>query len=158
MLKNYPTVSLKLDKKRLAKQFFLALLLPLFIVGAMTQLAKFSPASISRTSGKGPTDGNRSADSLSIAEFKGHLQSSFPEKYKEEADGIVSVAFRKNSIYRLDAKTSYQEIITPNSLIKTIVLHRLDNIGIEYQVTQSADTSGMAWVISWGGLLYYPEL
>lgn len=158
MLKNYPTVSLKFDKKRLAKQFFLALLLTLFIVGTITQLSKFSPASISRTSGKGLIGGNRSADAFTIADFKSNLQTSFPEKYMEKADGIVSVTFRKNSIYRLDTRTSYQEIVTSNSLIKTIALHQLNNIGIEYQITQAPNTSGITWVISWGGLLYFPEL
>jgi hypothetical protein len=159
MIKNYPAAEIRFDKKKLSKQLLLASILTLLIVSIITLLAKFSPpSSFNSVSGAGPSGINRNADANSIAEFRDWLEASYPEQYKATGDGLVSLSFRKNSVYRLDAKTSYQAIITPNSLIKKIILHQLDNLGVAYEISESAVAGKASWMISWGGILYFPEI
>ena len=159
MIKNYPAAQIKFDKKKLSKQLLLASIITLSIVSISTLPARFSPpSSINTLSGAGPNGIDRNADANSIAEFKDWLEASHPEQYRATRDGLVSLSFRKNSVYHLDAKTSYQAIVTPNSLIKTIILHQLDNLGVAYEISESAIAGKASWMISWGGILYFPEI
>ena len=91
-------------------------------------------------------------------DFLQHMSATYPESYETNKGGIASVAIRKSSSYHFNIQTTHQQVVTGNRLIKSIIAHKLDDVGIEYQISQSASYEGsnMTYIISWGGLLYLP--
>jgi hypothetical protein len=90
--------------------------------------------------------------------FLKQMSLLYPESYTTN-NGIAEVAIRKKSTYHLNIRTTYQEVVTANQLIKTIITHKLDEQGIEYQLwNMEPENSDAKWIISWGGILYLPKI
>lgn len=78
------------------------------------------------------------------------------------AGAYTTVQLSNHTIYRLHHPTTHQEVATTDTSIRQQIARQLTVAGIEYEVVQNNSDEVVLekgeWVISWGGLLYLPEL
>lgn len=105
--------------------------------------------------------GNVTANSSTATiAFLKELWKAYPQSYTNNKDGIATVLLGKKSSYSFHTGTTYQKVVTDNNLIRVIIMHQLNDQGIEYQIEKATNNPDdkTGWIISWGGLLYLPKI
>lgn len=75
---------------------------------------------------------------------------------------FATVRLAGNTLYRLQRQSTHQEIATTNEKIRQQIMRQLDANGIEYEVFKNTGETFLIhkgeWIVSWGGILYLPEV
>ena len=163
-MKTYLSTTLTNGKGNGSTKVLVALLLSIIIVFVLKYLSESKHTSGHQKASESVSLNSYPQDYQTPFEaakpFLNQMSESYPDSYTMD-NGIATVFIRKRSFYRFYSKTTYQEIVTKNKLIRSIITHQLDNQGIEYQLLQTSTFPASAkpsWTISWGGVLYLPKI
>lgn len=102
-----------------------------------------------------------SAQQNELKPFISHIKQNHLAGFKA-TDACVTVQLSNSVVYRLHCESTYQETASPDERLVSQIMSQLDAKGIEYELLKNVNNTVLLcdseWIISWGGVLYVPQI